>query len=108
MREMSGEHLNGEAVEAFLSMVGVFPVGVHVRFGGGHFAGCYGVIVACTVGARSQPTVRLLFDASGLPLPEGIDVDLRKFPDNAELTAMPEAGVSVEEYARRLARTRGN
>jgi HD-GYP domain-containing protein (c-di-GMP phosphodiesterase class II) len=108
MRQMSGEHLNSEVVEAFLSMVGIFPVGVHVRFGGGHFAGCYGVVVACAEGARSQPTVRLLFDASGLPLPEGIDVDLRRFADDAELTAMPEAGVSVEEYARRLARTRGN
>jgi hypothetical protein len=36
-------------------------------------------------------------------VPEGVEVDLRKLPDDAELTAVPEEGVSVEEYAHRLA-----
>jgi hypothetical protein len=31
--------------------------------------------------------VRLLFDAAGLPIAEGIEVDLRKQPDDAELTS---------------------
>jgi hypothetical protein len=47
-----------------------------------------------------------LFDAAGLPIPEGVEVDLRKEPDDAALTTIPEAGVSLEEYARRLARSR--
>ncbi len=104
LRSMAGEHLNAEAVEAFVSMVEVFPVGVHVRFGGGRYAGCYGVVLACRATAPNRPLVRLLFDADGLPIPEGVEVDLRKLPDDAELIAVPEAGVSVEEYARRLAR----
>jgi putative nucleotidyltransferase with HDIG domain len=103
LRQMSGEHLNREAVEAFVSMVEIFPVGVHVRFGGGKYAGCYGVVVACFSTSSNRPRVRLLFDAQGLPIPEGVEVDLRKEPDDADLTAVPEAGVSVEEYARRLA-----
>ena len=106
MRGMAGDHLNREAVEAFGSMVEVYPVGVHVRFGGGRFAGCYGIVVACTAGAPNRPVVRLLFDAQGLPVPEGVEVDLRKESDRVGLIAVPEAGVSVEEYARRVALAR--
>jgi putative nucleotidyltransferase with HDIG domain len=107
LRGLAGPHLNAEAVEAFVSMVEVFPVGLHVRFGGGRYAGCYGVVVATFPGSPNRPLVRLLFDAAGLPIPEGVDVDLHKLPDeDAELTAVPEAGVSVEEYARRLATAR--
>jgi putative nucleotidyltransferase with HDIG domain len=103
LRGMAGLHLNSQAVDAFVSMVEVFPVGVHVRFGGGKYAGSYGVVVKCIPGAPNQPLVRLLFDAQGAPVPEGVEVDLRKLPDDAELTAVPEEGVSVEEYAHRLA-----
>jgi putative nucleotidyltransferase with HDIG domain len=106
LRQMAGHHLNREAVEAFVSMVEVFPVGVHVRFGGGHYAGCYGVVVACSPSAPNRPLVRLLFDAQGMPIPEGAEVDVRKLADDADLTAVPEAGVSVEEYARRVALAR--
>ena len=106
LRSMAGEHLNTEAVEAFVSMVEVFPVGVHVRFGASKYRGCYGVVLACHTTAPNKPLVRLLFDAEGLPMPEDAEVDLRKLPEDAELTAVPEAGVSVEEYARRLALSR--
>jgi putative nucleotidyltransferase with HDIG domain len=107
LRRLGGHHLNSEAVEAFVSMVEVFPVGVHVRFGGGRYHGCYGVVVATYPVTPNRPLVRLLFDGAGLPIPEGVDVDLRKLSEeDAELTAVPEAGVSVEEYARRLASAR--
>jgi hypothetical protein len=78
-------------------------VGVHVRISGGSYHGCYGVVVACHPGAANRPHVRLLFDRDGRPVPDGIEVDLRREPDDATLIAVPEAGVSVEEYARRLA-----
>jgi putative nucleotidyltransferase with HDIG domain len=106
LRSMTGEHLNAEAVEAFVSMVEMFPVGVHVRFGSGKYAGCYGVVVACRSTAPNRPLVRLLFDKEGVPIPDDVEVDLRRLPDDAELTAVPEAGVSVEEYARRVALAR--
>jgi hypothetical protein len=106
LQRMAGEHLNHEAVQAFVSMVEVYPVGVHVRFGGGRYAGCYGVVVECRPAAPNRPLVRLLFDAEGQPIPEGIEVDLRKLADDADLTAVPEAGVSVEEYARRARNVR--
>jgi hypothetical protein len=106
LRSMAGDHLNREAVEAFVSMVEVFPVGVHVRFGGGKYRGSYGVVVACSPDAPNRPTVRLLFDARGIPIGEGVDVDLRKLADEADLTAVPEAGLSVEEYARRVSLAR--
>jgi hypothetical protein len=73
-----------------------------VQIGRDRYAGCYGVVLACRPGAPNRPLVRLLFDANGLPIPDGVKVDLRKVPEEAELTAVPEAGVSVEEYARRL------
>ncbi len=107
LRSLSGSHLNREAVDAFGSMVEVFPVGVHVRFRGGKYGGCYGVVVSCSPGAPNRPLVRLLFDANGMPLPEDLEIDLRKLSDiDAELTSVPEAGVSIEEYARRLALSR--
>jgi putative nucleotidyltransferase with HDIG domain len=106
LRRMAGHHLNREAVDAFVAMVEVFPVGVHVRFGGGKYSGCYGVVVACFPTSPNRPRVRLLFDARGAPVPEGVEVDLRHESDDADLTAVPEAGVSVEEYARRLALVR--
>ena len=106
LRRMAGEHLNSEAVEAFVSMVEVYPVGVHVRFGGSKYRGCYGVVVECRPSAPNQPLVRLLFDPDGMPIPEAVEIDLRKIGEDADLTAVPEAGVSVEEYARRLALVR--
>jgi hypothetical protein len=49
----------------------------------------------------------LLFDPTGAPVPEGVELDLRKLPeDDCELTSVPEAGVSLEEYSRRLALAR--
>jgi putative nucleotidyltransferase with HDIG domain len=105
LRRMAGDHLNVEAVEAFVSMVEVFPVGVHVRFGSGKYAGYYGVVVECRATAPNRPLVRLLFDANGTPLPEDMHVDLRKLTEDADLTAVPEAGLSLEEYARRLSRS---
>ena len=53
--------------------------------------------------APNRPLVRLLFDAQGAPLPEGIEIDMRTQPDDTDLIAIPEEGVSVEEYAHRLA-----
>jgi HD-GYP domain-containing protein (c-di-GMP phosphodiesterase class II) len=106
LRGMAGEHLNSEAVDAFISMVEVFPVGVHVRFAGGRYDGAYGVVVSCAPNAPNRPVVRLLFDAAGAVIPEGVEVNLRKLPDEVQLTAVPEAGISLEEYARRAARAR--
>jgi putative nucleotidyltransferase with HDIG domain len=103
LRRLAGHHLNAEAVEALVSLVAMFPVGVHVRFTAGRYAGCYGVVEQCFSSAPNRPRVRLLFDAAGLPVPDGVEIDLRRESDDAELTAVPEAGVSVEEYARRLA-----
>jgi hypothetical protein len=64
------------------------------------------VVVACRATAPNRPLVRLLFDKEGLPVPDDVEVDLRKLSEDADLTAVPEAGVSVEEYARRLALAR--
>jgi len=50
--------------------------------------------------------VRLLFDAGGEPIPEGVDVDLRRQSDDADLTVIPELGVSLASNAQRLALAR--
>jgi HD-GYP domain-containing protein (c-di-GMP phosphodiesterase class II) len=101
----AGQHLNSEAVDAFVSMVELLPVGVHVRVSGGPYDGCYAIVLACFASAPNRPLIRLLFDRNGQPLPEDMEVDLRKESDGVDLTAVPEAGVSLEEYARRLAMT---
>ena len=71
--------------------------------GGGKYAGSYGVVVACNPGASNKPLVRLLFEPAGAPVPQGVDVDLRTLSEDAQLSTVPEEGVSIEEYARRLA-----
>lgn len=106
LRWMAGSHLNREAVDAFVSMVDVYPVGLHVRFRGGRYAGAYGIVVACSPLAPNRPTVRLLFDRDGQPIPDGVEINTRKITVDCELTAVPEAGVSIEEYARRVALVR--
>lgn len=103
LRSMTGGHLNREAVEAFVSIVDVYPVGLHVRFRSGPYRGAYGIVVASSQQAPNLPTVRLLFDANGQPVPEGIEIDMRHANEDHELTAVPEANVSIEEYARRVA-----
>lgn len=106
LRSMAGNHLNREAVDAFVSMVDVYPVGLHVRFRGGPYAGAYGVVVACSPQTPNLPTVRLLFDAHGQPIADGIEIDMRKVSQDQELTAVPEAGLSLEEHAQRVALVR--
>jgi hypothetical protein len=103
LQQAAGHHLNSEAVDAFVSMVELLPVGVHVRVSGGPYDGSYGIVLACFASAPNRPLIRLLFDRNGQPLPEDMEVDLRHEPGGVDLTAVPEAGVSLEEYARRLA-----
>jgi HD-GYP domain-containing protein (c-di-GMP phosphodiesterase class II) len=103
LQQAAGHHLNSEAVDAFVSMVELLPVGVHVRVSGGPYDGSYAIVLACFASAPNRPLIRLLFDRNGQPLPEDMEVDLRKEPAGVDLTAVPEAGVSLEEYARRLA-----
>ncbi len=61
LREMSGKHLNKEAVDAFIGMVELFPVGVAVRVSGGQYDRCLGVVVGSSPRRRGRPVVRLLF-----------------------------------------------
>ena len=71
LRLMAGEHLNTEAVEAFVSMVEMYPVGVHVRFGGGKYVGCYGVVLECRATAPNRPLVRLGSRSASRPAQSG-------------------------------------
>ena len=99
MRAFSGHHLNQEALQAFLSLAPTFAVGTHVRVVGGHFDGCYGVVTRTSV-VRDRPHVRLLVDRWGRSLGEGAEIKLAWQPSSVELVAVPESGLSIEEYAR--------
>ena len=55
LREMSGAHLNREAVDAFIGLVDLFPIGTAVRVSGGKYDRCLGVVVAASP-KKAQPT----------------------------------------------------
>jgi putative nucleotidyltransferase with HDIG domain len=103
LRQFAGHHLNAEALNAFLSMAPSYPVGMHVRVQGGRYDGCYGVVTRVRPATPDRPDVRLLVDRWGRPLPADCEIRLAQQPDSVELVAVPESGLSVEEYARRVA-----
>jgi hypothetical protein len=103
MREMSGDHLNSQAVEAFVGMVELFPAGLGVRIAGGKYNRCIGVVVAQSPKQRDRPVVRLLFDRAAKPLGEGMEIRMHEQPDYVELHSIPETGASLVEQAFRLA-----
>jgi len=103
LRQMSGKHLNTEAVDAFIGMVELFPIGVAVRVSGGKFDRCLGVVVGSSPRKRDRPVVRLLFGRDARPLGEGTEVKLQDQPDTVEVHTLPEIGGSLVEQAFRLA-----
>jgi hypothetical protein len=103
---MSGGHLNSEAVDAFMGLVQLFPVGVAVRVSGGRFDGCVGIVVAQSPKKRNRPVVRLLFDRNAHPLSEGCDLNMHEQPETIELHNLPDMGVSLSEQAHHMAHTR--
>jgi hypothetical protein len=106
LNEMAGGHLNREAVNAFMGLVQLFPVGAAVRVSGGRFDQCVGVVVAQAPTKRDRPVVRLLFDRNAHAMREGVDLDLQAEPEAVELHNLPETGVSLMEQAHILARSR--
>jgi hypothetical protein len=105
LKEAGGAHLNSEAVDAFLGVVQLFPVGVTVRVSGGLYDGCLGVVVAQAPRKRNRPVVRLLYGRNARHL-EGIEVKLQDEPDTVELRSLPETGLSLVEQAQEMASAR--
>jgi HD-GYP domain-containing protein (c-di-GMP phosphodiesterase class II) len=63
--QMSGSHLNDEAVEVLRNVIPPFPVCSEVRVLNGRFAGHTGVIASVPETNIARPVVRVLFDAAG-------------------------------------------
>ena len=102
LKDAAGAHLNSEAVDAFLGVVQLFPVGVTVRISGGRYDGCLGVVVAQAPKKRNRPVVRLLYDRHARHLGEGIEVKLQDEPDTVEVRSLPETGLSLVEQAQEM------
>lgn len=63
--EDSGKHYDGELVEAFIRMVGVYPPGSVVQLNSGEIA----VVLSILPDRKLYPTVELVADAAGRPCP---------------------------------------
>jgi putative nucleotidyltransferase with HDIG domain len=72
MQTLAGTVFDPKLLEAFIRMVGVYPVGSLVRLSTGEMA----LVVKPSSTDSSRPTVRLLFDRTGRPIPEDPEVDL--------------------------------
>lgn len=85
MREMSGEQLNREVVEALFTVVPTFPVGQPVVVSGGQFDGWRGVVCSVRPFSLHRPVVRLTHDPNGTQVEAG-EIDLAQLQE-AGLTA---------------------
>ncbi len=86
IRKLAGTALNQEAVEVFLSVTPVFPIGTAVQVTGGPYKGWQGVVTNVTPGALDQPKVRLLHDGKKrLEKPVNVDLRVESHPIKAVL-----------------------
>jgi putative nucleotidyltransferase with HDIG domain len=104
LRDASGHHLNQEAVNAFMGVVQLFPVGAAVRVSGGRYDGCLGVVVAQSAKKRNRPVLRLLYDANARSLGNGVELKVEQQPETVEVHYLPEAAGSLSQQAQCLAR----
>ncbi|MDQ7778846.1 MAG: HD domain-containing protein [Planctomycetota bacterium] len=79
LRELAGTHFNQTAVDAFLGIIPVFPVGTMVMFTDGDLKGFKGVVISVSRGDLDLPTVRCTM-AGKKRLEKTFDVDLRQTP----------------------------
>jgi HD-GYP domain-containing protein (c-di-GMP phosphodiesterase class II) len=81
LQAMSGTYLNAELLEAFLSGLPRFPIGMTVRVTAGPMAGARGVVARVDRWSLDRPVVRLTRDAAGRPIK--VDLDLRESDEHA-------------------------
>ncbi len=72
MQNLSGTVFDPKLLDAFIRMVGIYPVGSLVRLSSGELA----LVVKPNPTDASRPTLRLLFDRTGRRLAEEQEVDL--------------------------------
>lgn len=72
---LSGTHLNREAVEIFRTVVTPYPACSQVRVCNGRWENCTGVVCRDNPASPDRPTVRLLIDANGRDM-NPVDLDL--------------------------------
>jgi HD-GYP domain-containing protein (c-di-GMP phosphodiesterase class II) len=99
MREEAGQHLNGEIMRAFLTFVQHFPIGAQVRVVGGKYDGHLGIVASVSGSAPTRPSVRLLFDATGRRLGDGLEIDMRHQPSTVDLHPLPDTGNALDVAA---------
>lgn len=102
--ENSGKHYDGELVEAFIRMVGVYPPGSVVQLNSGEVA----VVLSTRPDRKLFPTVELVLDARGHPCPSKVlrlaDRPLNPLGQPYSITrALPDgaAGFDLEDHIRR-------
>jgi HD-GYP domain-containing protein (c-di-GMP phosphodiesterase class II) len=74
IRAEAGSALHPEAVQAFLALTPVFPVGLEVQVVEGPHSGCWGVVASVSAAAPDRPAIRLVRRDSG-PLPAPVTLD---------------------------------
>jgi hypothetical protein len=103
LKSAAGSHLNHEAVDAFLGMVQLFPVGATVCVSGGEYDGCVGIVVAQASTRRNRPVVRLLYDRNAHTVGAGFEIRMHEQADTVELQRLPQDGRSLDEQAHSIA-----
>ncbi len=72
MTNFSGRHFSPDTLKAFISMIGVYPVGTMVRLSSNEI----GVVVKLNPEAMDAPTIKVLYDGEGKALEAPFELDL--------------------------------
>lgn len=102
--EQSGKHYDGELVEAFIRMVGIYPPGSVVQLNSGEVA----VVLSTRPDRKLFPTVELVLDGQGKPCPSRV-LRLSERPLTSQgqpysiTRALPDgaSGFDLEDHIRR-------
>jgi HD-GYP domain-containing protein (c-di-GMP phosphodiesterase class II) len=83
LKKLSGKHFNAETVNAFESMIGLYPVGTMVRLSTNEV----GVVTKINPELTDCPTVKVLYDKDSKELIEPYEIDLAEKRESISIIA---------------------
>ena len=92
MSNFSGRHFSPEILKAFISMIGVYPVGTMVRLTSNEI----GVVTRINTDAPDHPVVKLLYDSDGRAYDPTIGVDLSVKKEHTIVTTVNPATTATD------------
>ena len=92
LNNFSGRHFNPDVLQAFIGMIGVYPVGTMVRISTNEI----GIVTKHNPDNAESPVVKVFFDAGGSALPSPLEVDLSSGGDKTIISTVNPSTTSID------------